>query len=641
MQDRIENFLKENDLTFRSNETDYQVICPFCDDTRYRLGININTGRMQCFNCNFKVGASTLDENLRGLKKSLSSTKTTVKERKKKTETIISSIRPDLHEVFHKSLKKKERLAYKYLRIKRGLSKEAIDHFKLGSRKTFLNSKGEKINTSEYVSIPYIEDGKCVNLKHRQVKVTNKKYKWRREKGGKSSLFNCDVIHDHQYDDIYILESELDCISLWSNGIKNCVSLTIGAKGFKQEWYDYLERFERIFIILDTDEAGQAGARMLSERLGLNRCYNIKLPEGIKDVNDFFWNSKERKQNLTIDSFKDLVKKAKQFEVDHIVHADDMFEETISDMINNTSGFASLTPWHNVNRAIGGGASEGNLVVIAARPKVGKSSLALDWIQYHAKTKGTALMYSCEMNSKIIAKNLVRSVHPSYTSISTITTDMLRETKRLLPLDNMKFFYPTSGDFSLDKVEENITNAVKRYGIKLVIFDNLLFMAREVKEFSDMKDKVGKITQRFKLLAETLKIVFVLVTHPRKVDHNNQLSESDLKESSSIFQDLDHLLLLHRRDLKDNEDELEPELRPIRDIFEVNRSKESELMQIDVRSRFQYAQTVFLHFDTFSGKLYNNTDRYYFLLDVLHSKKKLQSSSQNKKDHDRASKYKK
>ena len=51
-------------------------------------------------------------------------------------------------------------------------------------------------------------------------------------------------------------------------GIKNVVGLTTGAEGFHQSWYDRLERFKTIYLVMDNDIAGQDGAVKISKRLG-------------------------------------------------------------------------------------------------------------------------------------------------------------------------------------------------------------------------------------------------------------------------------------------------------------------------------------------------------------------------------------
>ena len=59
-------------------------------------------------------------------------------------------------------------------------------------------------------------------------------------------------------------------------------------------------------------------------------------------------------------------------------------------------------------------------------------------------------------------------------------------------------------------------------------------------------------TQQFKLLAEELNILIVLVAHPRKTNSNKQLTTDDMKGSSSLFQDADLVWLMFRKPIDGN-----------------------------------------------------------------------------------------
>lgn len=620
-------------MQYRMSGDNFQISCPLCTDKTFRLGIHKDTGNMRCFNCNFKVGAGSLEKNVNALSKAINKitkgniqTYKTVDDRKKEKPVELAK---DVEKIYHKRLKAKNRKANRYLQKGRGFKPVTIKFFKLGSKKYKAGN-----NSFEYVALPYMEDGRCVNLKYRAIsKDVDKSFKWIREKGCKSILFNGDVLNDHKYDEVYLCESEIDTMSLWNQGFKNAVGLTTGAQSFKQEWYDRLERFDKIYLVLDSDEAGQSGARALANRLGVDRCFNVTLPDGVKDPNAFFWNEEKEKANYTKKDFIEYIKKAKPFDVEGITHCDDMFDAAVADLEEKGADqFTSKTPWSNVNDLCGGGFSEGNLVVVAAKAKAGKTTLCINQIIHHAKNHGTVGMYSCEMNAKMLAKNFVRMANPEYIDATSITKAMLRSTQRRLPTHNMKFFYPKIGDFSLEQVKENITNSVRRYGIKLFVFDNLLFLAREVKEYNDIRDKVGKITQTFKLLAESLGITIVLITHPRKVAHDNPLSEDDLKESSSIFQDLDVLILMHRKKIKEDDEKasMPPTLtdrvdQKLYKKYALNNTTKvyENLTHIKVVSRYAAGGTCYLWFNDFTGIFYSDGNDYRAAMKVyLQSKKK-------------------
>lgn len=59
-----------------------------------------------------------------------------------------------------------------------------------------------------------------------------------------------------------------------------------GNLGWVEHDFTALEQFDKIYLFLDTDGAGEDGAKKLAERLGRSRCYRVNLPDGYKDCND-------------------------------------------------------------------------------------------------------------------------------------------------------------------------------------------------------------------------------------------------------------------------------------------------------------------------------------------------------------------
>lgn len=538
-KDKVKKFLNDKGLKFSSRDTHYQLDCFLCTDKRERLGIDKESGAWKCFNCSSggkKLNSLIYAYNHKGTITTKDKIELTEREKK-------CTIKPNFHLQWQKRLKNTKKYASaKYLVRERGLSKETVLHFKLGARKIFKNKDGEKFDAGEHVAIPYIQDDKCVCVKYRSLDPEiDKKWKWRREKGGISTLFNDAVIDDFDYDEIFITESEIDTMSFWSFGIKNVVGLTTGAEGFHQSWYDRLERFKKVYLVLDNDIKGQEGAEKIAKRLGKGRCFNIVLPEGIKDPNDYI-------QKYTKEDLFKLAKKAPQFKVRGARSLRDMMGNLYNKRFNEDEeeieGFK--TPWKKVNNIIGP-LKPGHLFVLAGKPKSGKSSLALNLMEHWGNQDIGCGMYSCEMNELRIAEKFTMMKIPTVDKIENIEPIQVKEAMFKLPMDKMEFYYPDRADLTgdkeaIDRVCQKITEIVQRYGLKIFVFDNLHFLCRG----DDDKAMIDAATQQFKLLAEELGILFILVTHPRKTNSNKQLKTDDLKGSSSIFQDADVVWLMHR-----------------------------------------------------------------------------------------------
>jgi KaiC/GvpD/RAD55 family RecA-like ATPase/5S rRNA maturation endonuclease (ribonuclease M5) len=628
LSDIIKTFLDKGNYNFKLVGDNYQISCPLCTDSRFRLGIHKESGRWSCFNCRSGSNSDNPEYNMKNLAKAITKhtgsgglnfAKKSVSERKAEKRI---SIKKDIGDVCAKRLwkgGKRANKALKYLRDERGYSDETIKHFNIGIKRKFKSTKGNEYIPSSvgYLSIPITEAGELTNIKYRVAqhkKPKDCKEKWLREAGGKSSLFHDEVIDDYSYNEIFIAEAEMDAMSMYEAGIKNVVALTVGAKSFKQFWRDRLARFDKIYICLDTDEDGQAGARKLAQELGMGRCYNIVLPDEYKDLNDYFYNRTKKQVENTKEDFLELTKGATRFNVDELISSNTMFKIVADNILNEDEDGVGgvITSWNTINTRLGS-SKPGHFVVVAGRPKVGKTTYCINWMLDLARDHEVpSLYYSCEMNEDSMGRTLIRMTEPTYTDMDDITVEQAKKASMRLPKDLMKFCYPKLGELNLDLIIQNITNSVQRYGTKIVFFDNLLFLARGIKD-EDGFDHVGKITQTFKSLAETLGIVFVLVTHPRKTNTNRQLHPDELKDSSSVFQDLDSLVLLHRSYSDEDDD----------DDDDGGADKVmSATMEVRIVGRYCTGGDCFLYFDGFTGRIFGTGQKYQAMLDERRSKDK-------------------
>lgn len=530
---------------------EYNINCFLCTDKRHRLGINKETEKWHCFNCH--SGANTL----KGLEWAFKNRKK-VKNNdtiKKTTQETKCNIKQNFHIPYYKAMETDDGKACVDYLHGRGFSDEAIDHFQLGFRWEFKGRRGN-YDGGDHLVIPYIKEGKCVNVKYRKLKPESKTDKWRREEGGVTALYNDAVIDDFDYKEIIIAESELDAISIWEMGFKNVIGLTAGAGGFKNkpEWMDRLERFDRIYLVLDADDAGQEGARNLATMLGLGRCLNVILPEDASDPNDFLLNKKYDKNYFT-----DLLGHGTMFEVRNTKslrqhHKKFHHEKYVTKERAKASKYD--TPWSPVNRVLGP-LNDGYLFVLGGKPKAGKTSIAMDLMKHWAKKGVNCGIYSCEMRGeRLHDKWLMSEPHryPSKNGIDYIDELSFHRACLRLPSNNLHIFNPTvQNDILIEGVVENSEAMIKRHNLKILVVDNLHYLCRG----GDENAMVSEATQKLKLLAERLDVMVVLIVHPKKTNTNKQLKPEDLKGSSSIIQDADVIWLQHRPfqndDMKEDE----------------------------------------------------------------------------------------
>lgn len=198
-----------------------------------------------------------------------------------------------------------------------------------------------------------------------------------------------------------------------------------------------------------------------------------------------------------------------------------------------TTGIVSL------DRIItGGGWSPGQLIVVGARPAVGKTSLLTGFALAAIRNDFATLLFSYEMTPREIGGRIERQG-----SISR-TDSVSREMAAEFPLTICN-----SGGWTLEKVEAEIRRHVASAGIKLVIIDYISLIPMKRGEKTERYLHIGNITQTLKQLAMRLGITIIAAQQfNRAIESraNKHPLMSDFRESGSVEQDADILLGIDR-----------------------------------------------------------------------------------------------
>ncbi|MFM0088956.1 replicative DNA helicase [Paraburkholderia sediminicola] len=206
----------------------------------------------------------------------------------------------------------------------------------------------------------------------------------------------------------------------------------------------------------------------------------------------------------------------------------------------------------DLDRKLGGGFNPGDLVVIAARPSMGKTAISLGIAAYVA-ARGPVLFLSLEMsneqtqprlfaNQGRVSMNALRDVR------GMSNEDYSRVTVALSKINELElhFDYPT--DAGLLEVRSKARTFKRKHGsISLLVVDYLGLMKLGDEERHDLK--IGAITRGLKLLAKELDCPIVLLSQlNRGVEQrpNKRPMMSDLKDSGSIEADADTIMFLYR-----------------------------------------------------------------------------------------------
>ena len=397
---------------------------------------------------------------------------------------------------------------------------ESIKRFKLGLSQE---------NGTRWLSIPHFQGEVLQNIKFRSLPPALKTFK--RVSDCKSILFNVDCLAGKK--EIFAVEGEFDAITLLQAGFKNVISGTTGAGNFDPQWIDQLKRLSKIFLCYDPDEAGQKGARSLAKRLGYNRCFNVELPEG-QDINEFF------KQH-DIFEFQALVRQAHKFDLPGVISTTQAIELLAREKSDSQADSGLLTPWENVNRLVKG-FNPGDLIILSAPPKTGKTTFALNIARHLSFQTYPVLFFCLEMRAERLVRKLIES---KYRKEDIDLNDIHKAGREFggLPL----YFAYSFRKQKLDDVLNLIREAIKRYDLQFVVFDNIHFLIRSI---LNTNEELGQAVQGFKLLAEEMEIPIMTIAQPRKMQTGGRdriMTAEDIKYSSSIHADCDQMIILHRK----------------------------------------------------------------------------------------------
>ena len=217
------------------------------------------------------------------------------------------------------------------------------------------------------------------------------------------------------------------------------------------------------------------------------------------------------------------------------------------------TGFADLDTLTN-------GLHPGQMVVIAARPAIGKSTLALDLARAAAiKHRLTTAMFSLEMSRNEITMRLLSA--EARVPLQAMRTGQLGEddwtrlARRMSEVVDAPLFIDDSPNMSMMEIRAKCRRLKQRHDLRMVIVDYLQLMTSP-RRVENRQQEVSEMSRSLKLLAKEVDVPVVAISQlnrgPEQRNDKRPLL-SDLRESGSIEQDSDVVILLHREDAYERE----------------------------------------------------------------------------------------
>lgn len=279
----------------------------------------------------------------------------------------------------------------------------------------------------------------------------------------------------------------------------------------------------------------------------------------IENINDFILESENR--------FKDSIAKRhiSSFlltkDIAPIVEAD---LDKLQDQNNDSDVIGISTGYDRLNQ-ITQGFKGGELIIVAARPSVGKTALCLNFAHRIAtRSKKAVAIFSLEMSKEQLFNRLVaisscvsaRDINSG--KINRTSSERLKVMNGIKEIANSKIYIDDTPSIKLNDI---ITKATKLQahepdlGLIIVDYLGLVSIATKGKAIDNRQEEVRRISLALKALARDLNVPVIAVSQLSRAVEQRETKRpmmSDLRDSGNIEQDADIVMLLFRGDYYDS-----------------------------------------------------------------------------------------
>lgn len=218
--------------------------------------------------------------------------------------------------------------------------------------------------------------------------------------------------------------------------------------------------------------------------------------------------------------------------------------------LENPAPPANPTGLYDLDDLLGGGLYAGQLVVVGGRPGGGKSIIGLDWARHTVKGGKAALVAALEMSEGDCMKRIIAaegSVELRHLINHQLSEDdwhrVAREAARVAewPLDIDA--RPTQ---TVTSIRARARDLSRKHDLGLIVVDYLQLMSTKGTKAERRDLEIGEFTRGLKLLAKEMQVPVVALSQVGRGAGEQRPTMKDLRESGSIENDADVVILLHR-----------------------------------------------------------------------------------------------
>ncbi|RAP32844.1 replicative DNA helicase [Candidatus Marinamargulisbacteria bacterium SCGC AAA071-K20] len=357
--------------------------------------------------------------------------------------------------------------------------------------------------------------------------------------------------HKHQtlykaLEEMYIKNKEMDLITLQDQLKKSKDLKDIGGVSYIAELFDFLpsgSNVEAYIEILIENALKRDAMEMGKKIIDQSMDDQVEFKEIMEDNQSTLLELMEYKVRKRVVVLKDVMT--------NVINDIALTRDKDQKIIGISTGFKSLDKHTS-------GLKNSELVVIAARPSIGKTTFAVNIAHNIAKAGKGVLFFSLEMDSKQLGLKILSS-ESRIDSMKIQSTNLkeddyfklikAHETNKDLPL-----FFEDTGGLSTLEMRSITKQQMLKHKIDVIVIDYLQLM-RPSKETQNRTQEVSEVVREIKAFCKELQIPIIVLSQlsrsvTQRADKTPMLS--DLRETGEIEQTADIVMFLNREDYYDN-----------------------------------------------------------------------------------------
>lgn len=390
---------------------------------------------------------------------------------------------------------------------KRGIKQFTLQEFEISEERFYQPQLKREVNN---IVFNFFEGEVLVNKKYRSSRKT-----FMQSKDTKSIFYNINSVIGKK--EAYIVEGEIDCLTLHQEGFKSVISVPNGANDNDAYWINsepYMKDIQKFYIATDNDAKGNELAEKIAQRLGRYRCERVN------------FKGKDANEDLVNGDLKESIYNTTKYPVSGTFRANDLHDKIV-DLYDN--GLPPVIyPKHkcfgeNVENVFT--VMRGHLVTVTGIPSHGKSNF-VEWYvlnlvndydmkaSFFSPEHSPMELHKSTFIQKFHGKNFFRQVGdtPRISKIELSEyTEWANERIYLTNPDNGNM--PT-WEWLLEKFKEQMFN----YGVDIFVID--AYNKVEHSDNRSERERITNVLSKLTSFAQQNNVIIFLIAHPTKMQQN-------------------------------------------------------------------------------------------------------------------------